>query len=379
MPKLALPSKGGSPQTLGTSLDEANTEHKESDADPVTTSPKTSCLKSRTCVVCGVLSGILVVAVIIVGSLILTGIIDIKALLGQTQVVAAAPIPLIKPPVKAACPLALKNGLTLRRRLSLNQQEIKNRFFNANGGPTNLFDIIAKVDSRIQEINKRIDLFADCSVKAATSYSLTTWGSSQTFYAQCADKFENGLFFQWGTVANTTYLYDNGGEVRLAATIKRDSTGNVESTHIWYSVGLINRGGSHGIAEVLAIPNLQVFEMTVAGVGLGFCGVQMKSDANKLYVTGSAHTVGYACAATDNICTLASDLSTISTGCSSTFSLPAVGVKAYTDSTWQASFYPSIPNVFLASSGPDDTNFGPDSPTPGVGGAVAKKSSSSVL
>lgn len=372
MPKLVSPPDS---QTLGTRLDKTNAEPKESESDRVATAPKISCLKSRTCLVCAVLSGTIVIAAIIVGSLILTGVISLRS----NQALAAAPIPLIKPPVKAACPAALKNGLALRRQLSLNQQEIKDRFFNANGGPTNLFDIIAKVDNRIQEINKRLELFVDCSAKAPTSFTLTTWGSSQTFYAQCADKFENGLFFQWGTVGDTTYLYDNGGEVRLAAKIKRDSTGNVESTHVWYSVGLINRSGSHGIAEVLALPNLQVFEMTVAGVGFGFCGVQMKSDTNQLYVTGSANGVGYACAPTDNICTLASDLSAVSTGCSTSFSLPAVGIKAYTDSTWQASLYPSTPNILLANVGPDDTNFGPDSPTPGVGGAVEKTSSSGII
>jgi len=229
------------------------------------------------------------------------------------------------------------------------------------GGPTNLFDILRNVDERIQGINDRFDQFSDCMANTPTPYSLNTasWAASPTFYVQCAEWWSgNTGFDQWGQVDHTTYLYVRGGDGIVAAQVVGNGTfGNIDSITIWYSVGVINRNGSHAVAMVYAEPANSIFEMSVAGVNVGWCGVQMKSDGVALNVTGSSD----GCAPVDSACTEATSLSTLTT-CGpalNTFSL------AYADLSYPASTYPGggLNTVVLAKTGVDDTFFGPSTPS----------------
>jgi len=279
-------------------------------------------------------------------------------------------IPYVTPPVAAACPSALKGGLSGLsaqpgfRTQALSTQEIIDRFFNPLGGPTNVFDILLGVDGRIQGINDRISQFAACMSNTPTAYSLnTTWAASPTFYAQCSETWQvNSGFDQGGQVGSTTYLYVRGGDAIVAAELVGNGTfGNIDTVTVWYSVGIVNRNGSHAVVMVYAQPAASIFEMSVAGVGVGYCGAQLKSDGVAMNVTGSSD----GCQPVDSVCTSAASLSTLAT-CSAavnTFSLPALGRKAYASNP--ASMYPggSLNTVTLANSGPDDTFFGPSSPT----------------
>jgi len=280
-------------------------------------------------------------------------------------------IPYVTPPVATACPSGLKGGLagqgTPFQTQTLDPQQIIDRFFNPAGGPTNLFRILSDVDQRIQSINDRFDQFSGFMSNSPVSYSLNTasWAASPTFYAQCSVVWGVGSGFdQWGQVGATTYLYVRGGDSIVAAQLVGNGTfGNIQSVSIWYSVGVINRNGSHSVAMVYAVPSELIFEMSVAGVNVGFCGAQMKSDGVVLNVTGSADGPG--CAAVDSSCTQAASLATPTT-CNSavdTFYLPALGRQAY--ASFAASAYPGgvLNTVTLANSGPDDTFFGPSSPT----------------
>jgi len=279
-------------------------------------------------------------------------------------------IPFVTPPVKAACPRSLGGGVMGSgaefHSQTLDPQQIVDRFFNPSGGPTNLFDILQSVDQRIQSINDRFSQFSSCMSNTPTAYTLSTaWATSPSFYAQCSEIWGAGSGFdQWGQVGSTTYLYVRGGDGIVAAKLVGNGTfGNIESVTIWFSVGIVNRNGSHCVAMVFAQPSLSIFEMSVAGVGVGYCGVQLKSDGVTLNVTGSSD--GPACAPVDSSCTLANSITTPAT-CSASvdsFSLPALGRQSY--ATFAASTYPggSLNTVVLANTGNDDTFFGPSSPT----------------
>jgi len=249
---------------------------------------------------------------------------------------------------------------------TLNPQDIVDRFFNSIGRPTNLFDILQGVDDRIESINSRWSQFSGCMSNTPTAYSLgTSFASSPTFYAQCSETWSSGSGFdQWSQIGDTTYLYVRGGDGIVAAQVVGNGTfGNVKQVTVWFSVGIVNRNGSHAVAMVYAEPSTPIFEMSVAGNNVGFCGVQMKSDGHVLNVTGSEGI--NSCAPTDTSCTLASSLTTEAT-CNAfvdSFSLPAMGREAYSGN--EASAYPggSKNTVVLANTGTDATFFGPSVPT----------------
>jgi len=286
----------------------------------------------------------------------------------KNKVKGGGTVPYVTPPVKAACPPSLKGtGSMGFEAQALDPSIIVDRFFNPTGGPTNLFDLLASVDSRVQGINDRWSQFSGCIGNTPTSYSLgTAFASSPTFYAQCAETWSGGSGFdQFAQVGDTTYLYVRGGDTIVAAQIVGNGTfGNVHSVRLWYSVGVQPpRNGSHGVVMVYAEPGTPVFEMSVAGVGIGFCGAQLKSDGTVMNVTGSADGPG--CAPTDSACTSANDITTTAT-CNAnvdSFSLPALGRKMY--STFAASAYPggALNTVTLTTTGNDDCFFGPSTPS----------------
>jgi len=283
-------------------------------------------------------------------------------------------MPYVTPPVAAACPPSLKTSYRpMKKDSSFDTQtidptqDILDRFFV--DGPTNLFGILSQVDQRVQGINDRMSQFSDCMARTPTAVDITTgsWPSAPTFYISCSEVWNGGAaagFDQWGQVGAVSYLYVRGGDGIVAAKLVGNGTfGNIEQVTIWFSVGIINRNGSHCVAMVYAEPTNNIFEMSVAGAGVGWCGVQMKSDGVVLNVTGSQDGPG--CGQTDTSCTSASSITapaTCNTGVD-TFSLPALGRMAYT--THAASQYPGGAGnkVFLNDTGLDDTFFGPSSPS----------------
>jgi len=204
---------------------------------------------------------------------------------------------------------------------------------------------------------------------APTPYTITAWGQTLDFQVQCSEEWGSGQsgFDQWGVLDNTFYLYVRGGDGIVAAKVVSTPNGTVETVDIWFSVGIINRNGSHCVGQIFAAPHAtegSVFEMSVAGANIGFCGAQLKGNSTFLNVTGSID-MGQ-CPPTDTVCTSANDISTTYPSCPGTvsqFSLPALGRKAYAD--YGPSAYPggSLDTVTLAMTGNDDTFFGPESPT----------------
>lgn len=275
------------------------------------------------------------------------------------------------------------------RLAALDPAEVVSRFFNPAGGPTELFVLLAGVDGRIGDINRRLSQFDACygADKNATAYVINGWSENVTMYAQCADVFSdtpNGVtgFVMFGRVNDTFYMYEYGGETAMASRVQlvtnatapanatanstNATVGDVDTVELWYSVGMLNTNGSHAVVHVLAEPRTRRFEMVAAGRGIGFCGAQLRGNNATINITGSA---GPPCAATDSVCTTAANISATAT-CGAdvnTFALTPLGMRAY--ASYNASYYPGGAgnNVRLTVNGTDDdTYFGPVAPLAGL-------------
>jgi len=281
----------------------------------------------------------------------------------------------VSPPFKSVVPGGLYSGNSANsfHGLSLDPTDIKSRFFS--NGPTNLFGILESLDTRISGINNKM-AWSTCWKNTATEYTFTAWGQSLTFQFQCHRAWNSGQngFDEFGFDGDYMYLYETGDQEKIAAKITTDSTtGNVSAAHVWMSVGNQNSpwyGQSYGVIEILAdVPN-NVFEMSVAGIGFGYCGAQLKTDGSLIYVTGSLD-MGTTCVAQDNACLDASTLASSASSCASlmTFSLPALGrVQSYGSATIGASNYPGgVANVVvLDGTATSDVFFGPTAQVSGV-------------
>jgi len=319
---------------------------------------KTSCWSRKTkcqkVLIIGVPSVIVVAAAVVIG-------VAVSQLLHRNSGVA---LPYVTPPVKQACPPALKSGNS--RRLQLDPQSVRDRFFDSEGGPTNLFDILEGVDQRIQGINSRLSQFGCINSTTPVSYVLNTWSFQETFLAQCSEMWEGGNGFdQFALVDDVFYVYVRGGDGIVAAKMVLNSTGGAQEVDVWFTVGVINRDGSHGVGQLKALPNDNVFELSVAGSGLGFCGAQLKSADGLVNCTGSSD-MGETCMATDSVCTAASNITEYETctGEVNMFTLPALGRQAYGGGQFGASAYPGglLNVVALSTTSPDDVLFGPSAP-----------------
>ncbi|HVH43872.1 MAG TPA: hypothetical protein VM925_16075 [Labilithrix sp.] len=321
---------------------------------------------------------------------------------------AGATLPLVKPPVQQSAPAgfggtpagaAQTQNLDFQVRggpVGLDSSDIKSRFFGA--GPTNIFRVLDDIDGRIQGINARLNDGADCSKQAPVAYSLTPWGHEETFYAQCYETFgESSSFMQFGTKDGVTYVYTMIGAGPVAARITPIVASNADggtdggadadidgatedgggaakySVHAWIAIADGKKtGGSYGVIEIDANPSTHSFEMAVAGIGFGYCGAQVKANADSVYVEGSSD-MGSTCNDIATSCVAASDITTKST-CEpplTAFALAPLGRKATTNATGtvSASQYPGgeANVVNLDGSETDSTAFGPTSPTEGVG------------
>lgn len=308
-------------------------------------------------------------------------------------------LPLLTGPVKAAAPTALGGTATrasrlIRRALSdrISASDFADRFFTG-GGPTNIYTILATIDSRITEVNSQSGgSQAACVTQAPVAYTITPFGSSVTMYGQCYRMIGSTGFIQWGVRDSVTYLWVQVGAGNLAAIVTPTASGYAVKS--WLTVG--NAGqfntnnttsanwctiGSYGVMEITADASQTVFEMVAAGTGLGYCGIHLASDGNHIYGEGSADS--NTCGANAPICISAADLNqTIDiANCSvgtADFTLTSIGrTAAHCDDTtgmtapppggnFGASPYPNTPNITL-NGGTDSLAFGPTVPTAGVG------------
>ena len=332
---------------------------------------------------------------------------------------AGIELPLLTPPVRAATPPALggtgpskaqsdvsiprsraeeRSATTVQRNLfALDTADLKSRFFSA--GPTSIFRILGDVDGRIEEINRGSRDDAACLTQEPVPYTLTPFGQTLTFYAQCFRRFAgsttDGSFFQFGLKDGVLYLYAATGAEHVAARITplgdTASDGGLSSSgrygvDAWIGVGYNNAascgpmtgfdGCAYGVIELHTDESRRGLELTVAGVGFGYCGAQLKSDGSHVFAIGSSD-IGDSCLTTSTLCVAASDLTTPEV-CSpqlTMFSAPALGRLAVSGSkgSMGPSQYPGKTDnqIVLNGSASDSLDFGPSLPSPGVGALSA--------
>ena len=284
---------------------------------------------------------------------------------------SGASLPLVTPPVRAAVPTGLagssKNAL---RSLTLDSSDMKSRFFTE--GPTSIFRLLALIDGGITEINARIASGeAACLAEPPVAYTLSPFGASIPFFAQCYTTSPNG-FVQFGQMNGSTFFYSLAGAGPVAVQVTPIEAGAGYTVHAWMSIADgKTTGGSYGVMELLADSSTHSFELAVAGRGFGYCGAQLKSDGQNVYAIGSSD-MGASCNEPATACVSASDV-LVSGTCGlvvEKFALGALGRMASSGATGTlaASGYPGEPlNVILLDgSAADSVMFGPGAPVAGA-------------
>ncbi|HMG22813.1 MAG TPA: hypothetical protein VK607_15875 [Kofleriaceae bacterium] len=302
----------------------------------------------------------------------------------------SAELPLIVPPVRAAAPSSFQAAAHAARRPAaadgeLSATEFRDRFFNPAGGPTDVFQILAGIDARLAEINTAgADKAPPCLDQAPVAYTLSVFGQDIPFAAQCYRRFGAAApgvpaaFMQFGKRDGVSYLFVTGGAARVAARVTPVAGTTDVKVDAWYGVGYTNAscgsdgtfdGCSYAVTEIHADPTSHAFEMAVAGIGVGFCGISMRSDGASIHGAGSID-MGQTCRDQATLCVSASDL-TATGACDAiaSFTVPALGRKAGAGAhVFGASGYPATPNITLDGTATDSLGFGPaTAPTDGVG------------
>lgn len=296
-----------------------------------------------------------------------------------------ADLPMVVPPVRAAAPAGLAAAAARVAQLTgeLSATEFRDRFFNPAGGPTDVFRILGDIDARLVGINARSTEGAHpCLTSPPVEYTIAPFGQTVPFVAQCWEAFSGGggagppAFLQFGKRDATTYLYVTGGATRVAARITQVDAGE-PSVDVWYGVGYTNvtcgtdgtfDGCSYAATQIHASPASHAFEMSVAGIGVGFCGIQIRSDGTSVFGRGSTD-MGEICHDAASLCVAATDLVTPgSCEAITSFAQPALGRRAGAGAhVFGASAYPDAPTITLDGTAADSLQFGPaDAPTAGV-------------
>lgn len=307
------------------------------------------------------------------------------ALLAGCATSGAGPdLPLLSPPVEAATPAGLQAGSAPRLGVvidaTLQASMLRDRFFSGSG-PTDLMTILASVDQRLAEVNRAGH--PACLDQAPVRYTIAPFEHTVTLYAQCFRRFEHtGTgdpgFLQFGEHDGRTSLYVAFGAARLAAIVSPIEGSTEYMVDAWYGVGYDNAAGcgttgtfdgcSYAVTELYANPVSRSFEMAVAGVGVGFCGVQFGSDGTSLYGVGSID-METGCLDRTRLCVSATDPEAPgSCGEWPAYVLPAIGRRAGAGAyEFAASRYPLQPNITLDGTHSDSLYFGPLAPTDGAG------------
>jgi len=282
-------------------------------------------------------------------------------------------LPLISPPVRAALPQALEAPAPRVQAFdaTLSPGDLHDWFFSGSG-PTDLMTVLGWVDDRLVDVGGTAG--ASCLADAPVPVAITAVGAPAAMLdlpAQCYRDFGGDAFMQFAVVGGTTSIYVAAGQVHLAAVISPDSV-----VDAYFGVGYTNASTcgttgtfddcSYGVTSLHADPSTHAFELAVAGLGEGYCGVQLVSDGTSVYAVGSGD-MGETCNVPATLCADATDLASPGTCDALAPTLPAIGRRAGAGAhVFGASAYPDTPNVTLDGTATDSLGFGPSAPTPGV-------------
>jgi len=298
-------------------------------------------------------------------------------------------VPPLKPPVQKAAPEGFKitNRRVLQTDFSFHGQ-VKDRFFKSVG-PSSIYPLLDRVDGRTRELNQRSTAIEgkECLFEDAIEVDVPGWpGETLTMWAQCYEQLSETLFMMFGIRNNTVYLYEKDEMVTILAYADLSETNvtTFSKVDIYFAVGGAyesNQTGSRGLMHLEALPEENQIQASMAGIGMGFCGVELFSDGDKIKISGSQDGVGGACNATETIC-ISGDLEVLYTGgeCDElTNTLGNLGRKNSTDfsgdldiSGWAASEFPggNLNNVEISDVVNTHVNFGPSTPPSAMNGRV---------
>ena len=226
----------------------------------------------------------------------------------KTETGESADIPLVAPPVDSVTPQAFKSttaamSLKLEQNVSafsLSGSNFSSRFFQS--GPTEIRSLLANIDSSIKSINLRsAEAKIDCLKSTPVAATLTVTSDTLSYYFQCSDDMGGGNFSLFGKKDTSWYFYGrNGQSVSAFKVTPNTSDTSKYSVDAYFTVGRINGvpsdgsactlswdNCSYGLTHLLADTATNLFEMTTAGVGVGYCGAHMVSDGTQIYIKGS--------------------------------------------------------------------------------------------
>lgn len=176
----------------------------------------------------------------------------------------------------------------------------------------------------------------------------------------------------WRTGSGGTPIAEEGGNCRT--TPSGWSTSNatnpiiqlvdsdLSQVNIYF--GIDADDGSAVAYHVEANPQLDIFQGSIAGTGVGFCGAQFASDGDAIKLIGSQDGPAYTCKAIEDLCQSADLQTNLTSGeCDEIgFTLNPLGRSSFTDTSanaWAGSTYPqSGANLPL---GDNKVRFGPTS------------------
>jgi hypothetical protein len=312
-------------------------------------------------------------------------------LTGCTMSATGADLPLLSPPVDAATPSGFRlPGTTARRATvvdtALQAWALREQFFSGSG-PTDLMTLLGVVDDHLAKINAS-DKRPDCLDQDPVRYTIDVFDHRVSLSAQCFRMLAptaggDASFLQFGEQDGGISLYITTGTSRLAAIVTPvdDSPDGSPRYQIdaWYGIDsdtACGDGCPYGVGQLYANPVTRRFEMTFAGLSVGFCGLQFASDGTSIFGVGSIDAGEY-CLDPARLCVSASDptapgaLATCSQP--PAYILPALGRRARPgELALGPSRYPAEPTITLDGSRTDSLHFGPAVPTDGVGDLDAR-------
>ena len=252
-------------------------------------------------------------------------------------------------------------------------------------------------------------------------------------WVQCYDVLDTNFYMMFGQKNDTVYLFEKGPTTTVAAFVKLNHTDNTEGypccyqvngggdecvcesdvcinnetstandgncrtipgtwtfinnpssidtnssitdyadVNLYFSVGN-NMGptqtGSRGLVHLEAKPKSNFMQVTAAGIGLGFCGVQFVTNGDKIMVTASADGPGGTCLALNSTCAAANLESSFDIEmCELGPSIVPLGRGVMSDfkgqftfNQWEASHFPGgiLNSVEIGNTLSSSVNFGP--------------------
>lgn len=246
--------------------------------------------------------------------------------------------------------------------------ELSARFLNREGGPGNIPDFRARLDRILSAINSAsFAVEKPCETSEPIAYLLHPPEGELEMFAQCYQNVDRGPtalkanFNQYGFKDGSNYVYaiDQGDQIAAILTPAENRPRDYQLKAI-YSIGGKNSpswsSGPYGLAELQIESFSKRFEFTAAGVGLGYCSVQMKSNGEQIFASYSLED-GESCGEHTEVCAKLSEAaSAICPDDLRRFDLPLFSRE------------PGIATVTFDGTLRDSTNFGPVLPSSGLGG-----------